>query len=119
MDSSPFNLIDGSATTDWTGEAGRPAVFVLELAERTELSRVAFDTAFLNRDEKSQRAIRVELSDTSARSGFVPILAADLPMKKDGQSFGFDPDPRPDGRWVRLPLACNAGDKYTRFPSIP
>src|SRR3546814_9796152 len=26
MDSSPFNLIDGSATTDWTGEAGWPAV---------------------------------------------------------------------------------------------
>ena len=25
MDSSPLNLIDGSATTDWTGEAGRPA----------------------------------------------------------------------------------------------
>ena len=44
MDSSPLNLIDGSATTDWTGEAGRPAVFVLELAERTELSRIAFDS---------------------------------------------------------------------------
>src|SRR3546814_6753280 len=58
MDSSPFNLIDGSATTDWTGEAGRPASFVLEPAERTALSRVSFDTAFLNRDEKSPRAIR-------------------------------------------------------------
>src|SRR3546814_3266537 len=54
MDSIPFNLIDGSATTDWTGEAGRTAVFVLELAARTELSRVALDTAFLNRDEKSK-----------------------------------------------------------------
>jgi len=113
MDSSPLNLIDGSATTDWTGEAGRPAVFVLELAERTELSRVAFDTAFLNRDEKSPRAIRVELSDTSARSGFVPILAADLKMKKDGQSFGFDPEHRPVGRWVRLTIASNYGDDYT------
>src|SRR3546814_12643829 len=69
MDSSPFNLIDGSATTDWTGEAGRPAVFVLELAERTKLSRVAFDTAFLNRAEKSPRAIRVQLSDPPARRG--------------------------------------------------
>lgn len=115
MDSSPLNLIDGSATTDWTGEAGRPAVFVLELAERTELSRIAFDTAFLNRDEKSPRAIRVEMSDTSARSGFAPILAADLKMKKDGQSFGFDSQHRPVGRWVRLTIASNYGDDYTGF----
>src|SRR3546814_17056511 len=49
MDSSPFNLIDGSATTDWQGEAGRHDVFVLELEERTELSRVAFATYFHHR----------------------------------------------------------------------
>ena len=115
MDSSPLNLIDGSATTDWTGEAGRPAVFVLELAERTELSGLAFDTAFLNRDAKSPRAIRVELSDTSSRSGFVQILSANLKMKKDGQSFGFDPDHRPVGRWVRLTIDSNYGDDYTGF----
>jgi len=115
MDSSPLNLIDGSATTDWTGDAGAPVVFVLEMAERTELDHIAFDTAFLNRDEKSPRAVSVEISDSSARSGFVPILTATLKMDRDNQSFAFDPKQRPVGRWVRLTITSNYGDDYTGF----
>ncbi|MBX3593002.1 hypothetical protein [Sphingomonas sp.] len=115
MDASPLNLIDGSATTDWTGEAAQPAIFVFELAERTELSRVSFDTAGLNRDTKSPRAVRVEVSDTSSRSGFEPVLSATLRMKANGQSFAFAPDKRPVGRWVRLTVQSNYGDDYTGF----
>jgi hypothetical protein len=115
MDSSPLNLIDGTPGTDWTGEGGHPAVFVLELAETTELARLAFDTAGLNRDEKSPRAITVEVSSTSPTTGFSTILATTLRMKANNQSFAFAPDRRPVGRWVRLTVNSNYGDDYTGF----
>jgi len=117
MDSSPLNLIDGSEKTDWTGEAKGPPVFVFELEERSELDRIAFDTAFLNRDAKAVRAVRVEISDTSATSGFATIVDARLQKLKDNQNFGFDPKkPLPVGRWVRLTILDNYGaDDYSAF----
>ena len=56
MDSSPLNLIDGSATTDWTGEAGRPAVFVLELAERTELAPLTPPSSIATKSHRGRSA---------------------------------------------------------------
>lgn len=113
MDSTPLNLIDGSAATDWTGEAGHPVVFVLELAETTELSRVSFDTGGLNRDQKAPGDIRVEVSTTSPDSGFTPALSARLRMNANNQSFAFPADRRPTARWVRLTLLNNHGDDYS------
>lgn len=117
MDSSPLNLIDGSVKTDWTGEAKGPPVFVFELEERSELDRIAFDTAFLNRDAKAVRAVRVEISDTSATTGFSTIVETRLQMLKDNQNFSFDPKkPLPVGRWVRLTVLDNYGaDEYSAF----
>jgi hypothetical protein len=92
-------------------------VFVFELEERSELDRIAFDTAFLNRDAKAVRAVRVEISDTSATSGFATIIETRLQMLKDNQNFRFDPkNPLPVGRWVRLTIIDNySGDEYSAF----
>lgn len=114
MESSPLNLIDDSPGTDWTGDGGE-AVFVLELAEETELSRIAFDTGGLNRDQKAPKGFTVELSNTSARSGFEKILSGNLRMNANGQSFAFKPEERPTGRWVRLTILGNHGDDFTGF----
>ncbi|ATY33940.1 discoidin/SUN/FTP domain-containing protein [Sphingomonas psychrotolerans] len=113
MESSPFNLIDDSASTDWTGDGG--AVFVLELAEETELSRIAFDTGGLNRNQKAPKGFTVELSNSSANSGFEKVLSGNLRMNANGQSFAFKPEERPTGRWVRLTILGNHGDDYTGF----
>lgn len=114
MDSSPLNLIDGFVATDWTGQASPSPVFVLELPERTELSRIAFDTSPLNRDAKAVRSVTVEVSDTSATSGFETVAAVTLKPLKNGQSFSFDPEYLPVGRWVRLTVVDNyAGDEYS------
>lgn len=113
MDSSPINLIDGNRTTDWTGAANKPAVFVIELAERTELSRIAFDQAFLNIDSKAASEVLVEISDTSPQDGFQEILSATLKMRKDNQSFSFDPENLPVGRWIRLTVLSNYGNDYS------
>jgi len=114
MDSSPLNLIDDSPATDWTGEAGK-AVFVLELAETTRLARIAFDTAGLNRDRKAPRSFTLEVSESSPRSGFHPVLSGALQMARTNQSFAFEPDDRPVARWVRLTLHDNYGDDYQGF----
>jgi hypothetical protein len=114
MSASPMNLIDESSKTDWEGQ-GSQAVFVLELAEETELSRIAFDTAFLNKDRKAPRAFTVELSNTSANAGFEEVLSGQLRMKADNQSFSFKDGERPVGRWVRLTIQSNYGEEYTAF----
>jgi hypothetical protein len=114
MDSSPLNLMDDSAATDWTGE-GSHAVFVIELAEETELSRISFDTGGLNKDRKSAKGFTVELSNSSADSGFEQVLSGTLKMNANGQSFAFKPEDRPTGRWVRLTINSNYGDEYTAF----
>lgn len=106
----PMNLIDESSQNDWTSAAGAPAVFVLELPERTALSRVAFDSASMSRAEKSARHVKVEVSDTSATSGFATVLDTDLKKATDDQSFALAA--KPVGRWVRLTVSGNFGDDY-------
>jgi hypothetical protein len=106
---SPLNYIDAALQTDLAVDAGQPSVFVLELSERTELRRIAFDTAFQGHNESSLRAVRVELSDTSATDGFTTILSTNLRMASDNQSFSMDPKAVPVGRWVRLTLISNFG----------
>jgi hypothetical protein len=114
MDSSPLNLIDGFVATDWTGRASPSPVFVLELPERTELSRIAFDTSPLNRDEKAVRSVTIEVSDTSSTSGFEMVAELTLKRLKNNQSFSFDPEFLPVGRWVRLTVVDNhSGDDYS------
>lgn len=110
---TPLNLIDGSAQTDWVGKAGE-AVFVLELAETTRLSRVAFDSiAYTGR--KSVKDFTVEVSESSARTGFTPVLSGTLQMARPNQSFAFKPEERPVARWIRLTLHSNYGDENQSF----
>lgn len=110
---SPLNLIDGSPETDWVGKAGE-AVFVLELAETTRLSRVAFDTtAYVGR--KSVKNFTVEVSESSPRAGFRPVLSGTLQMARGNQSFAFKPEERTVARWVRLTLHSNYGDDNQSF----
>jgi Sad1 / UNC-like C-terminal len=114
MDSSPLNLIDDSAATDWTDAAGE-AVFVFELAELTELHRISFDTGGLNRNSKSAKEFVIEVSETSATKGFTEVLGGTLKMAKNGQSFSFKPEERPTAQWVRLTILNNYGDDYQGF----
>lgn len=114
MDSSPLNLIDDSAATDWTGAAGEVS-FVFELSEMTELYRFSFDTGGLNRDAKASKDFVIEVSETSATKGFSEVLGGALKMAKNGQSFSFKPEERPTAQWVRLTLLGNHGDDYQGF----
>lgn len=110
---SPLNLIDGSAETDWVGKAGE-AVFVLELAETTRLSRIAFDSIPYT-GRKSVKDFTVEVSESSARDGFTPVLSGTLQMARANQVFTFKPEEQPVARWVRLTLHSNYGSENQSF----
>lgn len=113
---SPMNLIDDSHFTDWEGEANGPSVFILELEEQTELTSIAFDADFLNKDGKTPRAFQVEISAESSTSGFEPAAGGSLRINKDDQRYSFNPkEPLPTGRWVRLTILDNHGDDYVAF----
>jgi hypothetical protein len=89
-------------------------VFVLELAETTQLSRIAFDSiAYTGR--KSVKDFTVEVSESSARTGFTPVLSGTLQMARPNQVFAFKPDERPVARWVRLTLHSHYGSDSQSF----
>ena len=110
MDSDPINLIDEAASTDWTAIAKPVPVVVFELPERTEVERLVFDSAGLNRDEKSPKSVKVELSDAGIDSGYTTILETQLEKARNDQSFAVAE--KTAGRWLRLSVASNYGDDY-------
>lgn len=103
----PINLIDESQDNDWAAKADVPAVIVFELPERTELERLAFDTARVSHAGSSSRAVLVEVSDRSMSTGYRPILSTDLKQTTDNQSFPVSAVV--PGRWVRLTVSSNYG----------
>ena len=116
MDSDPINLIDEAPATDWTAIARPVPVVVFELPERTEIERLVFDSAGLNRDEKSPKAVKVELSDTGIDAGYSTLLEARLDKARNGQSFPVAA--KAAGRWLRLSVASNFGDEYVGMTGL-
>lgn len=104
---TPYALIDETPSTETRAEGGKPASYVLELPERTELSRIVFDTAGMGIAEKSVRLLSVEVSDASPNGGFSPVLRTELAMDRNDQRF--DLPQRAVGRWVRLTFLSNYG----------
>jgi len=108
---TPYSLLDEATSTDWASIASPAPVFVLELPERTELTRIGFDSDGMNFDEKAAKSVKVEVSDTSAVAGFTTVLETRLEQARDAQDFTLS---RPaTGRWVRLTVLDNYGSEYS------
>ncbi|MEO6104182.1 MAG: OmpA family protein [Pseudoxanthomonas sp.] len=116
MGYDPINLIDEAASTDWTASAKPLPVLVFEFPEQTEVERMVFDSAGLNRDEKSPKSVTVEMSDTSKDDGYKTILTADLAMARNDQSVPVSA--RVPGRWLRLTINSNHGDEYVGMTGV-
>ena len=112
----PINLIDEAPTTDWTVTAKPVPVLVFELPERTEIEKMVFDTAGLNRDEKAPNLVTVEMSDTSKDTGYQTILTTNLGMAKNGQEFTVSA--KVPGHWLRLTINSNHGDEYVGMTGL-
>ena len=115
---SPMYLLDELPATGWATKSGdlSPKVFVLELADRSEITSLAFDTAQVENRGRSAKDLRVEISDRKD-SGFVEIARPSLAPMKDQQTFALKAPAR--GRYLRLTALNNWGDeKYIEIMNV-
>lgn len=110
------NMIDDAPGSGWACPLGRLAsnVFVFELPFPGTPGRFEFDTGSIDGAGRGAKDVVVEVSAASMDAGFEPVLKATLADKKDGQSFPVSK--KLEGRFVRLTIADNHGDKkYTEL----
>ncbi len=109
---SPDALLDELPTTGWATRNGdlTPKVFVFELAEKSQITSLAFDTARVENPERGAKDVKVEISDT--QNGVYTVIATpELVKVKDHQRFPLKAPAT--GRYVRLTVLNNWGDpKY-------
>jgi len=106
-------LLDEDLRTGWTSLDGKQLEpTVIELADRSVIRSVQFDTGSVETDGRLAKRVLVEMSDTSATDGFKPIadvtLAAEM---KDGQVFKTTADV--PGRWIRLSVKSMQAPDHT------
>ncbi len=106
---SAFWILDERPESGWASPEGKIEnhIFVIELAERTLLKQLEFDTGSIDGEGRGAKDVLVEVSDEGSGGGFKKIAEASLADKADGQSFPVA-DEVP-GRWVRLTIKNNHG----------
>jgi OOP family OmpA-OmpF porin len=108
---SPMALQDEDPATGWASPKGdlKPKVFVFELAEKSRIDRLRFDTAGTESPARSARRVRVEISEHRGK-GYLTVLSASLAKQKADQVFRLKKPAT--GRYLRLTLIDNWGDPH-------
>jgi OOP family OmpA-OmpF porin len=104
------NLLDDAPSSGWACEEGGIAnnVFVFELPAAATFTAFEFDTAGIDTEASGAKDVLVEVSPTSASSGFQTVLRASLADRADRQRLPAQA--RVEGRFVRLVIGNNHGD---------
>ena len=109
-------IMDENPKTGWCCPQGRILnnVLVIELAEKSVLERLEFDTGYTDKKGRGAKDIIVELSDDGPAEGFTEIANVSLLDREDNQSFPVTVDK--SGKWLRLTIKNNHGDsEYTEL----
>jgi len=109
-------IMDEDPETGWCCPEGQILnnVFVIELAEKTVLNRLEFDTGNVDSEGSGAKDILVELSDEGSTEGFKEIASVSLVDQEDNQSFPVTVDA--SGKWLRLTIQNNHGSpEYTEL----
>ena len=109
-------IMDENPKTGWCCPSGEILnnVLVIELAEKSVLDRLEFDTGYVDARGRGAKDITVELSDDSPTEGFTEIASVSLVDQKDNQSFPVTVDK--SGKWLRLTIQNNHGSsEYTEL----
>jgi len=112
---SPESLLDELPNTGWATKTAdlTPKVFVFEMAERSAITSVAFDTAQTENPGRAAKDVKVEISERED-GGFAAVATPSLAQAKDHQKFVLKIPAT--GRYVRLTVLNNWGDaKYTEI----
>ena len=106
---SPESLLDELPSTGWATKAGdlTPKVFVFEMADKSTITSLAFDTAQVEKPARGAKDVKVEISD-SKDGGFTVIATPSLAQVKDHQKFALKAPAT--GRYLRLTVLNNWGD---------
>jgi outer membrane protein OmpA-like peptidoglycan-associated protein len=115
---SPESLLDELPTTGWCTKQGdlTPKVFIFEMAEKSTITSLAFDTAQVESPARGAKDVKVEISDTQD-GGFSVIATPSLAQAKDHQKFALKTPAT--GRYLRLTVLNNWGDaKYTEIMNV-
>ena len=118
---SALQLIDGDAKTGWSSKQGAPvpATFVLELPQTSQLTAIAFDNTTAQEAQYpgiSSRGIELWTSKDGPDSGYVRAAVLEAPKGARGE---FPLPSRPSGRWLKLILQSNWGQKeYTELMEV-
>jgi len=103
-------LLDEVKETGWANKRGdlTPKAIVFELAQRSEINSLAFDTAQAYSRERSAKDVTVEISDRQD-GGFTEIAKISLAPAMDGQKFPLKAPAL--GHYIKLTVFNNYGDK--------
>jgi outer membrane protein OmpA-like peptidoglycan-associated protein len=115
---SPESLLDEVPSTGWATKEGdlTPKVFVFEMAEKSEITSLSFDTAQVENAGRGAKDLKVEISDNKD-GGFSVIATPSLAQAKDHQKFVLKTPAT--GRYVRLTALNNWGDaKYIEIMNV-
>ena len=106
---SPESLLDELPGTGWATRNGdiTPKVFVFELADRSQITSLAFDTAQVENPERGAKDVKVEISDNK-NGPYTVIATPSLAKVKDHQKFVLKTPA--SGRYLRLTALNNWGD---------
>jgi outer membrane protein OmpA-like peptidoglycan-associated protein len=106
---SANSLLDELPNTGWATPSGdvAPKVFVFELAQQSEITSLAFDTAQVENAGRGAKDVTVEISDRQD-GGFTEIAKTSLAALKDGQQFALKTPA--SGRYLKLTVLSNWGD---------
>lgn len=117
-DWAPESLLDELPDTGWATRDGdlTPKVFVFELATKSEITSLGFDTAQVENPERGAKDLKVEISDRKD-GGFTVIATPTLAKVKDHQRFVLKSPAI--GRYLRLTVLNNWGDpKYMEIMNV-
>jgi len=115
---SPESLLDELPSTGWATKSGdlTPKVFVFEMAEKSAITSLAFDTAQVENPGRGAKDVKVEISDRED-GGFTVIATPALAQPRDHQKFMLKP--QATGRYLRLTVLNNWGDaKYMEIMDV-
>jgi outer membrane protein OmpA-like peptidoglycan-associated protein len=115
---SPESLLDELPSTGWATKTGdlTPKVFVFEMAEKSAITSLAFDTAQVENPGRGAKDVKVEISDRED-GGFTVIATPSLAKTMDHQKFMLKT--QATGRYLRLTVLNNWGDaKYMEIMDV-
>jgi flagellar motor protein MotB len=106
---SPDGLLDELPNTGWATESGdlTPKVFVFELAARSQITSLGFDTAQVENRGRGAKDVKVEIADSKG-GAYTLIASPSLAPLMDHQKFALKTPA--SGRYLRLTVISNWGD---------